>query len=224
MTPSLDDTTHHFESRGLYDGVSVLWDEETGSLWHHITGEALAGPLKGATMPIYNLLQMTVEMALEAHPDIDLAISDRPIRNGGTQRSVDRDMRLSETFTGTIAEEDDRRPTMEIGVGLWNDEVRVYYPVQAIRDAGKVVIDDLGGERVAVYLEPATGAPLAFHTAATSAVWDGDDLRFDDGTVLRDGLLLGSDGEPVPVSRPLQLFTRWYGWALMYPDTEIREP
>lgn len=71
--------------------------------------------------------------------------------------------------------------------------------------------------------DPGTGAPLALYTSATSAEWDGDDLRFDDGTVLRDGILVADDGVPVDITRPLQLFTRWYGWALMYPDTEIRE-
>jgi hypothetical protein len=175
-------------------------------------------------MPIFNLLQMTVGMALDAHPDMELAVSDRPIRNGGTRRSVDRDRELSKGFTDTIAQEDERRPTMEIGVGLWNDDVRVYYPVSAIRDAGKVLIDDLAGQMVAIYLDPGTGAPLALYTAATAASWQGEELRFDDGTTLRDGVLVDADGSTVDIRRPLQLFTRWYGWALMYPDTEIREP
>ena len=221
MTPSLEGTTHHFEARGLYDGVSVLWDEETESLWHHITGEALTGPMSGAVMPVFNLLQMTVGMALEAHPEIEVAISERPIRGDGSQRSVDREFDLSETFRATIAEEDTRRPTMEIGVGLWNDDVRRYYPVSDIREAGNILLDDLGDERVLIYLEPHTGAPLAFHTGAASASWEGDDLRLDDGTVLRDGILYSDDGSSVDVTRPLQLFTRWYGWALMYPDSEI---
>ena len=224
MIPSIDGKTYHFESRGLYDGVSVLWDEETGSLWHHITGEALAGPLAGATMPIFNLLQMTTEMALDRYPDIGVAISDRPLRQNGTVRSVDRDFELNPQFTQTIAAEDTRRPTMEIGVGLWNADVRVYYPVSAIRDAGKAIVDRLGAENVLIYLDPETGAPLALYTAAESAAWNGDALELDDGTILRDGVLVDAAGDPVSVTRPLQLFTRWYGWALMFPDTEIREP
>jgi len=223
MTPSIDGKVYHFESRGLYDGVSLLWDEETESLWHHISGEALAGPMKGSRLPIFNLLQMTAKMALEAHPDLEIAISDRPIRGGGTRRSVDSERELNKFFKGTIAKEDDRRPTMEIGVGLWNDEVRVYYPVSAIRDADGVLIDDMGGgHRVAIYLDPETGTPLAFYTTAESARWEGDELHFDDSTMLRDGVLLDADGKRVEVTRPLQLFTRWYGWALMHPDTRIR--
>ena len=221
MTPSIDGTTYHFESRGLYDGVSILWDEETGSIWHHVTGEALAGPLRGKSMPIFNLLQMTARKAIAAYPDLAVAISDRPIRGGGVQRSVDREFELNEGFRETMATEDTRRPTMEIGIGVWNDGARRYYPVSAIREAGRVVLDDLGAKRVAVYLEPGTGVPLAFYTDAVSAAWDGDVLRFDDGTAIRDGILYEEDGDRVEVQRPLQLFTRWYGWALMYPDTEI---
>jgi len=223
MVPSIDGKTYHFESRGLYDGVSVLWDEETESLWHHITGEALTGPLAGAVMPIFNLLQMTTEMALERYPDIEVAISDRPLRQDGTVRSVDRDFDLRPEFTETMAEEDTRRPTMEIGVGLWNDDLRVYYPVSSIRDAGKVVVDELGADgNVVIYLDPGTGAPLAFHTSATRAVWNDDVLELDDGTSLRAGVLVDGNGDPIHPTRPLQLFTRWYGWALMFPDTEIR--
>ena len=114
MTPSIDGRVLHFESRGLFDGVSVLWDEETETLWHHVTGEALAGPLVGSTMPMFNLLQMTVDQALDRYPDLYVAMSDRPIRAGGTERWVDRDFELEEVFVGTIAEEDSRRPTMEI--------------------------------------------------------------------------------------------------------------
>ena len=33
---------------------------------------------------------------------------------------------------------------------------------------------------------------------------------------------MDSAGRQIEITRPLQLFTRWYGWALMFPDTEIR--
>ncbi len=221
MTPSLDGETYRFEWRGLYDGVSILWDEETGSIWHHVTGEALSGPMTGRSMSVFNLLQMTVERALAAYPDLAVAISDREIRGGGRARSVDGDPELSDRLRATIAAEDTRRPTMEIGLGLWDERTRRYYPVSRIRGAGGAVIDRLGGRTVAIYLEPVTGVPFAFYTRATAATWNGDLLELNDGTVLRDGLLYDAGGDRGEIERPLQLFTRWYGWALMYPDTEI---
>ena len=221
MIPAIDGEVLHFESRGLYDGVSLLWDEETESLWHHVTGEALAGPLAGEKLEVFNLLQMPAERALEAHPGLRVAISDRPIRGDGTTRSTERDIELSDRFRQTMSEEDTRRPTMEIGLGVWNDPARRYYAVSDLREAGRAVIDELGGERILVYLEPGTATPMALHTEAESARWSGDELLLDDGTVLRNGVLFDESGARRPVSRPLQLFTRWYGWALMYPETEI---
>jgi hypothetical protein len=47
LTPLVNGEVHHFENRGLYDGLSTLWDEETGSIWNHISGEAVYGPLLG---------------------------------------------------------------------------------------------------------------------------------------------------------------------------------
>jgi hypothetical protein len=221
----IDGDLYHFESRGLYDGVSILWDEETGSLWHHVTGRAMNGPMAGAEMQTFNALQMTAGAALKAYPDLRVAISDRPIRRGN-QRSVDRDRELSERFRETMADEDTRRPTMEIGIGIWDETEgsHRYYAVEAIRESGNALIDDLEAGRVLIHLDPLTGTPLAQYTSASSAEWDGDTLRLDTGSVIRDGLLYTPGGERQEVRRPLQLFTRWYGWALMFPDTEIWVP
>jgi hypothetical protein len=42
--------------------------------------------------------------------------------------------------------------------------------------------------------------------------------------VLRDGVLYDSAGQYREIERPLQLFTRWYGFALTFPGTTIYEP
>lgn len=73
FTPTVDGQLLHFEFRGLFNGVSLLWDRETGSYWHHITGKALDGPMKGRQLPMYNLLIATAEQALEGDPDLMVA-------------------------------------------------------------------------------------------------------------------------------------------------------
>ena len=70
---------HHFDNVGLYDGLFVMQDRETRTLWNHITGEALYGPLVGRTLgPMGNFLQMSVEQALVREPMTSVAISDSP--------------------------------------------------------------------------------------------------------------------------------------------------
>ena len=78
MVPTIDGKTHHFNNVGLYDAVFVMQDTETKTLWNHITGEAIYGPLVGHNLgPVRNLLQMNVKQALAMDPKMRIAISDR---------------------------------------------------------------------------------------------------------------------------------------------------
>ena len=226
LTPSVDGKVHHFESRGLYDGVSILWDEETGTFWDHITGEAVYGPLAGARLPVYNLLHTTVEAALEADPDLQIAISERPIRVDGNfvQRVFERLTGLSERFEGTMAREDTRRHTMEVGIGVWEGDAAKYYAMEDVLDAGDVIVDRLNGRGVVVYVEPKSRALAALYANAAGARWADGELRLDTGQVFRNGALFDESGERQEIERPLQVFTRWYGFALTFPETEIYEP
>lgn len=225
MTPLIDGTVYHFEWRGLYDGVSILMDRETGSIWNHITGIAMDGPLAGAAMPVANLLHLSVDQTLSLYPDIAVALSDRPIRGNPGRWSpwVTRLPVLGERFRTTMAPEDTRLPTMEVGIGIWTDRVSRFYTMDRIMDAGRVVLDHLDGRRVAVFFEPGARALSAFYVDATSGEWDGDVLRFDSGQFVERGVLYEASGSRANIERPLQLFTRWYGYALTFPETEIWE-
>jgi hypothetical protein len=213
---------HHFTNPGLYDGLFVMRDTETGTLWNHITGEALYGELVGRRLPISNLLQMNVRQALEMNPDLPVAISDREIRGLNAMRGPDAE--LSPMFVQTLGTEDERRPRMEMGLGIWSEDgaARRYYPVPVIRENDGAIIDEIGGREVLVYLEPLTSTPAALFVAdASSAEWDGRSLRLDNGQIVRAGHLLNAAEEPQPAERPLQIFTRWYGYAFTFPGAEI---
>ncbi len=41
------------------------------------------------------------------------------------------------------------------------------------------------------------------------------------GGIVRDGLLYDADGTRADAYRPQQFFTRWYGFALTFPEPEI---
>ena len=226
MTPLIDGQIHHFEFRGLYDGVTILADRETGSIWNHITGTAMYGSLTGAKMPVFNLLHMTVEQALAQYPVLEIAISDRPITGQSSRWSpwAERIPVLGRRFRSTMAPEDTRRPTMDVGLGVWTDRVRRYYPMEHIVAQDNVVLDVLDGRQIAVFFEPGAPALASLYVEATSARWDGDVLRFGSGDYIEDGVLYDAQGRRRTMDRPLQLFTRWYGYALTFPDSEVYEP
>ena len=126
-------------------------------------------------------------------------------------------------FRSTIDEEDNRRPTMDIGLGVWNDDAARYYAFDAVLEHDNVVIDAFAGRRLLVFVEPTANVLWGQYTAADSAWWDGEDLRLSSGELIRQGVTYDSVGERVVAERPLQVFTRWYGFALTFPHTEIYE-
>ncbi len=203
----------------------MLGDEETGSIWNHITGKAVYGPLEGYTLPIFNLLHMTTEQALDRYPGLSVAISDRPVRGrrGLFAPVADRLPFLRDGFRSTIVKEDTRLPTMSIGLGVWTDSEQRYYPMEAVQAAGGALVDRFDGRRVVVYVEPGSYSLDAFFTEEQTASADDSRITVGEELVLEGGILRDASGDRLEMDRPLQLFSRWYGFALTFPGTEIYE-
>ncbi len=201
----------------------MLGDEETGSIWNHITGRAVYGELKGNTLPIFNLLHMTAEQALDRYPGLSIAISDRPVRGrrGMFAPIAERIPCLRDGFRSTIVEEDTRLPTMEIGLGVWTDSERRYYTIEAVQAAGGAIVDTFDGRRLVVYVEPGSYSLDAFFTEERTASTDGSHVTVGDGLVVEAGVLRDASGARLEMDRPLQMFSRWYGFALTFPSTTI---
>ena len=225
MTPSIDGRIHHFAEQGLFDGLFLMKDEESETYWDHMTGEAVYGPLVGETLHVQPLLMTTAGRALATAPDALVTLSDRAIRTDDDMK-VDGLMagirgRLNSFFQSTVAEEDVRRPTMDLGLGLWTDQSAVYYPMERVRAEGRALVDTFGGRAVLVYIDPATFVPSAVFVEGADPEWDDDVLRLSDGSYVETGVLYDAAGHKVEGSRPLQVFTRWYGFSLTFPETEI---
>jgi hypothetical protein len=225
LVPTIDGEMHHFDNVGLYDGLFVMQDRESKTLWNHISGEALYGPYVGMTLgPVGNLRQMTVEEALEIDPAMEVAISDRPYSGrSGTpgQGSLSDDAKLMPMFVETLGEEDTRRPRMDLGLGIWTAETRRYYPLEEIRARGGVFVDRLDGRDVLVYIDPRSATPTALFVDAESAQLEGNQIRLDTGAVVTSGVLFDAEGNRQDGDLPQQIFTRWYGYALTFPGAEV---
>ena len=225
MAPSVDGEIHWFAEHGLYDGLFLMRDEESGTYWDHMTGEAVYGPRVGSTLEVSNLRQTTVAQVLGQDPDALVAISDQALRPDEAM-ALDGLLgrirgRLGRMFQETVEEEDDRLPTMDLGMGIWDGERARYYPYDRIAGGGNAVLDDFGGRQVVVYLDPSAYALATAYTDSDGITWDGDVLRFSDGTYIEGGVFHDASGERAQIERPLQMFTRWYGFSLTFPQAEI---
>lgn len=234
LAPAINGTMHHFNYVGLYDGLAVIQDSETKTLWNHITGEALYGPLVGRTLGnMSNLLQMTVSQALEMDPATQVAISDRTYFAGGRELGTapglsprpwapdNPNAQLGPNFVRSLGEEDTRRPRMDLGLGIWTAKTRRYYPTARIRENGDALIDEVDGRKVLIYIDTETSIPAALFADAKKAERKSNEVRLDNGAVVRSGVFYDSTGKRQNADRPQQLFTRWYGFALTFPGAEI---
>lgn len=238
MVPTIDGQAHNFSVVGLYNALFVMQDAETKTLWNHITGEAVYGPLVGRTLgPIRNLLQMNVKQALEMDAKTEIAISDRMYFAGGRQfgtasglgpggetgprGSPNPNATLNDRFVATIAKEDLRRPRMELGLGVWTGTTRRYYPVERIREHGRAFIDRLDGRKVLIYIDSETNNPAAMFVSAARAKMQDKEILLDNGAVVRSGVLFDRAGKRLAMERPQQIFTRWYGFALTFPGCKV---
>jgi hypothetical protein len=229
---------HHFNYVGIYDGLAVVQDRESKTLWNHVTGEAMYGPLVGQKLKhSSNLLHMNVRQALAVDANMQIAISDRQYFVGekllGTApgflggRGAERwapdnpKAQIVREFVPTLGREDTRRPRMDIGLGVWTGKTRRYYPMELIRQRGEAFVDQIDGRSVLIYVEPETSTPAAIFVGAKSARMDGREVRLDNGSIVRMGVLVNRDGKRQTVERPQQLFTRWYGFSLTFPGSDI---
>lgn len=198
-----------------------MQDIETETLWKHITGEAVYGELAGRQLELSNLLQMTVGQALAMDPGMQIAISDRPYGGKAQFGQNTGESKLMDMFEETLGVEDNRRPRMEMGLGIWTDKSRRFYPVNILRDKGRAVFDKIDGRQVLVYLDPVTSTPSAMYVDAGNVKVKDKDIVLDDGQVVRKGVLIGKDDQKISVQRPNQIFTRWYGFSLTFPGPDI---
>lgn len=226
MTPRVGADVHWFAEQGLYDGLFLMKDEETGTFWDHMTGRAVYGPLVGETLAVdAGLIQSTVGQVLDTSPDAMVTLSDQAIRTDDDMK-VDGLIagirgRLNRMFQSTVGQDDTRRPQMDLGIGIWADQDARYYPLDVVRSSGRFVVDDFAGQGVVILIDPDNFVLTAFHTDADAAEWDGEALRLSDGTSVQGGVMRDADGNPLQGRRPLQVFTRWYGFSLTFPGTEI---
>lgn len=113
---------------------------------------------------------------------------------------------------------------MDMGLGIWTDATRRYYPMERIRERAEAFIDELDGRKLLVYVDPDTHTPAALFVNAAGAKLQGKDIHLDTGAVVRSGVLRGSDGTRLSGERPQQIFTRWYGFSLTFPGTQVFGP
>ena len=173
--PLIDGTRHTFHASGLYNGLFVMTDAQTGSIWTHFDGTVLQGPLAGmgVEMDLLPIAHMRWDDWLAEHPDTLVPIWEtgfedryREVTPGGGG--------LSPYFESTLIHADDRLGISELVLGVnVGDEYRAYVLAAVAYEGPVAIADTLAGFPIVVFADATGSYGLAF-----CALLEGEVLEF----------------------------------------------
>jgi Protein of unknown function (DUF3179) len=221
----VDGQTLSFGVFGAYRGAFVMHDRQTSTIWTHLTGEALAGPLAGRTLRQVPVNMTTLARWIELHPeslapDPAVMVVPRPFRPG--------EVGIGKGFEATMPSRDHRLPDRTLVLGVKVAGAERAYVVDPDRPGPEFYQGELG-EVPIVLLAPPGAWPLAFDRRVDGRVVD---LRPASGSVVdATGTVWNHDGEAVegPLAGRALAFlpsyiTEWFAWSAYHPGTEIADP
>jgi hypothetical protein len=148
----LDDRVLSFGHAGwLWRNAFLLYDQETDSIWHHVTGVAMSGPLRGRRLPfIESTAVMTFGAWRAEHPDtVVVAKNEDP--------NVDVDVYA------------ERNSRISLGLALALPGVDRWYPFDAMAPLDAVE-DEVAGVPVVVVRDAEAATSRAFDRRVGGAV------------------------------------------------------
>ena len=209
----------------MLDGVFRMIDRETGTIWTHLDGKAIAGPLEEARLKIIPLPHTTWGEWKADHPDTLVLSPDTPFRD----RYL-RPVRIGVYNPSEAIYGDDRLPSNTLVVGVEVEGVFKGYPLSELELAGGVVNDTIAGRPIVVVYDPIAKTGLAYLRH-----FDGQTLEFynvskeEYGVTDREtgstwdvhgraaeGAYEGARLDFVP-----SFISEWYGWSAYHPETHL---
>lgn len=204
-----------------------MQDRETGTLWSHVTGQALHGPLAGERLDIIASVQTSWREWVARHPDTRVLRKETPVR-GSRDEAYARDPSRFGVFRGARAIR--KLPGKSIMCGIARGREAVAVAGSALEGAAFLDVD-VGGEAILLArgrdggvraVVPRAGArELRFRREGpdghlrdedTGSTWEAETGR------CLEGPLAGSAIEEIPV-RPAY----WFAWVSFFPDSRVAD-
>ena len=219
-----------FRLVGINNQNFVMQDEETGSWWQQVTGEAIFGPLSGARLELLPHDEVAFAIWKREHPSGQVLRPDPAIEQQQEYAPVDWDERMSSAPTVTTLPPGSPLAARTLIVGVEANGRSKAYPLERVREA-RALLDTVGGVPIVVVVADDGKSVRAFDRRV-----DGMDREFvlvpGTGVPLLVDLLSGSEwsfaGEAVRgpltgrrLARVTFLLDYWFDWQTYHPDTEV---
>jgi len=224
----VDGRVLHFHLAGINNQNFIMRDEETGSWWQQVTGEAIFGPLKGKRLKPVFLDELTFDTWKREQPQGRVLRPDEQIAASGKYAPADWEERMLRVPVATqiSAPALDQR---ELVAGIDLNGAAAAYPIAALKKQNPI-IDILGsttlivvmsedGQSVRAFERKVEGQEREFFLKPNSSplrLIDDQGTEWDfTGTAL-NGNLAGKQLMRIPVLKDY-----WFDWKTYNPNTSV---
>jgi uncharacterized protein DUF3179 len=220
----------HFHLAGINNQNFIMRDDETGSWWQQVTGEAIQGPLKGQKLRPFFHDELTFGLWKQEKPKGRVLRPDESIERAGSYAPVNWEERMARVPVTTSASLDKALDPRALIIGVTVNGESCAYPFDAVLKQSPI-IDELGHAPILIvlgddqksvrafgravddrklefFVKPNT-SPLRLVDAETGSEWD-----FSGKAI--SGPLAGRQLTKIPV-----LNDYWFDWKTYNPHTII---
>jgi hypothetical protein len=222
--------TLRFRLVGINNQNFVMQDEETGSWWQQVTGEAVFGPLKGTRLELLPHDEVSFAIWKGDHPGGRVLRPDPAIEEQQEYARPDWDERMIATPTVTTLPADSPLPARALVVGVEVNGQSKAYPLERVREA-RALVDVVGGVPIVVVVADDGRSVRAFDRRVDGAEHEfvlvagtGPPMLVDLGTGTEWSF--AGDGQRGPLTgrrltRVPFLLDYWFDWQTYHPDTTV---
>lgn len=229
MNPEVNGKLLHFYVAGVYNGMLLMADKETGTYWDHITGKGLLGKYENHQLEILQPHQVLLtKEVIEQYPNCNYGIPKMNFFQKlfsnfqNWKANTSGKGFLPPGFRKSMPDIDSRLPEMEMGIGVWINKEAKFYPISVLKENGNIIFDTISDQNLLLYISPITHIPDVLYVDEINTVYfDSNRLVFENGNYLVSGNLYTKEGQRLNFLSPNHLFSRWYGFVLTFPGCEI---
>lgn len=217
--PKVNGKTETFRLVGMDHFNAMFEDKTTGSWWRQVTGEAIAGPLKGEALPEIPSLQMALAQWLKLYPNSLVMQADPKFQNEYDSMSIYETTGKSDlTRTDTLSW---KRKSWVVGVKT-KDAKKAFDWNELKKE--RIINDRAGKTPVVIALSNDGKSFVAFERPGESSIFT---LKND--TLICNNLSYNFKGEclnSVPSAsainlKPLKAYQEfWHSWQTFNPLSE----
>jgi hypothetical protein len=225
---TVDGRVLHFHLAGINNQNFIMRDEETGSWWQQVTGQAIFGPLKGKHLKPIFLDELTFDTWKHEEPQGRVLRPDERIAANGKYAPADWEERMMRVLVATqiSAPVLDKR---ELVAGINVNGAASAYPVTALQKQNPI-IDKLGGTALIVVMSEDGKSIRAFErkvqgqerefflkpNSSPLRLIDDQGTEWDFAGMALNGNLTGKQLPRIPVLKDY-----WFDWKTYNPSTSL---